>query len=467
MSPLHGARILVVDDEEDLAESCAFLLRRKGYETSVATSAEAAVEELARTQFALVISDVRMPRMNGMQLLLAVKSRDPEIEVVLITGHPDIQNAVLAIKEGAFDYLTKPYAEKDLLERVAKALAHRRVKLGNEGLKDRLQSGIAGRKLVYRSAAFGELVALLERAARTDASVLIQGESGTGKELLAHRLHDTSSRSEKPFVPVDCTAIPAELFESELFGHEKGAFSGAVQDQMGLFQVADGGTLFLDELGELPLPFQSKLLRAIQERSIRRVGANVEIPVDVRIVAATNRDLVREVQEGRFRQDLFYRLDVVRLQAPPLRERREDIEELANHFLRRFGARSGILGMEPEVLDVLRRYDWPGNVRQLRNAIERACALATGPQLKSSDLPHEVRTGMPLQAAMGEGDAAGTFQELKARTIAALEQSYFEGLLKKHKGNVTHSADEAGMTRSALQKLLQKYGLRSSDFREG
>jgi two-component system response regulator PilR (NtrC family) len=193
-----------------------------------------------------------------------------------------MKNAVLAIKEGAFDYLTKPYAEKDLLDRVAKALAHRRVKLGNEGLKDRLQSGIAGRKLVYRSAAFGELVALLERAARTDASVLIQGESGTGKELLAHRLHDTSSRSDKPFVPVDCTAIPAELFESELFGHEKGAFSGAVQDKMGLFQVADGGTLFLDELGELPLPFQSKLLRAIQERAIRRVGANVEIPVDVR-----------------------------------------------------------------------------------------------------------------------------------------------------------------------------------------
>ena len=465
MSPLHGARILVVDDEEDLAESCAFLLRRKGYETSVATSAEAAVEELARTQFALVISDVRMPRMNGMQLLLAVKSRDPEIEVVLITGHPDIQNAVLAIKEGAFDYLTKPYAEKDLLERVAKALAHRRVKLGNEGLKDRLQSGIAGRKLVYRSAAFGELVALLERAARTDASVLIQGESGTGKELLAHRLHDTSSRSEKPFVPVDCTAIPAELFESELFGHEKGAFSGAVQDKMGLFQVADGGTLFLDELGELPLSFQSKLLRAIQERAIRRVGANAEIPVDVRIVAATNRNLQKEVQEGRFRQDLFYRLDVVRLEAPPLRARPEDVEELARHFLQRFGAKAGIFAIDPEALLALRAYEWPGNVRQLRNAIERACALAAGPQLTVADLPHEVRGGSDELAP--DGAEAGTFQEMKARRIAAIEKSYLEGLLDKHKGNVTHSADEAGMTRSALQKLLQKYGIRSVDFRDG
>ena len=465
MSADHGQRILVVDDEPDMAESCAFLLRRKGYETTVATSAEQAVEELARLPFALVVSDVRMPRMNGMQLLSAVKSRDPDIEVVLITGHPDIQGAVAAIKQGAFDYLTKPYAEKDLLERVGKALAHRRVKQGNAGLKDRLQSGVEGRRLVYVSAAFGDLVAMLERAARTDASVLIQGESGTGKELLAHHLHDKSVRSEKPFVPVDCTAIPAELFESELFGHEKGAFSGAMQDKMGLFQVADGGTLFLDELGELPLSFQSKLLRAIQERAIRRVGANAEIPVDVRIVAATNRNLQKEVQEGRFRQDLLYRLDVVRLEAPPLRARPEDVEELARHFLQRFGAKAGIFAIDPEALLALRAYEWPGNVRQLRNAIERACALAAGPQLTVADLPHEVRGGSDELAP--DGAEAGTFQEMKARRIAAIEKSYLEGLLDKHKGNVTHSADEAGMTRSALQKLLQKYGIRSVDFRDG
>jgi DNA-binding NtrC family response regulator len=462
----HGHRILVVDDEPDMAESCAFLLRRKGYEAAVATSAEQAVEELARRPFALVVSDVRMPRMNGMQLLAAVKSRDADIEVVLITGHPDIQGAVAAIKRGAFDYLTKPYAEKDLLERVGKALAHRRVKQGNEGLKDRLQSGVEGRRLVYRSPAFADVVAMLERAARTDASVLIQGESGTGKELLAHHLHDKSARADKPFVPVDCTAIPAELFESELFGHEKGAFSGAVQDKMGLFQVADGGTLFLDELGELPLPFQSKLLRAIQERAIRRVGSNAETSVDVRIVAATNRDLAREVQEGRFRQDLFYRLDVVRLQVPPLRERPEDVEELVRHFLARFGARSGVSTMDESTLSALRACAWPGNVRQLRNAIERACALATGPELKVDDLPLEARGGDPARAA-ADVDPSGTFQEMKARTIAALEKSYFEGLLKKHKGNVTHSADEAGMTRSALQKLLGKHGLRSSDYRDG
>ncbi|MEQ1633702.1 MAG: sigma-54 dependent transcriptional regulator [Planctomycetota bacterium] len=465
MSDPQRMRILVVDDEPDMAESCAFLLERQGYATVVATSAEAAMEEMLRTRFALVVTDVRMPRMSGLQLLTAVKSCDPDIEVVLITGYPDIQSAVSAIKQGAFDYLTKPYAEKDLLERVAKAVAHRRVKDGNEDLKQRLRSGPEGRRLVYRSSSFQELVQLLERAARTDASVLIEGESGTGKELLAHHLHDRSQRSDKPFVPVDCTTIPAELFESELFGHEKGAFSGAIAEKMGLFQVADGGTLFLDELGELPVPFQSKLLRAIQERTIRRVGAHTEIAVDVRIVAATNRSLQREVAEGRFREDLYYRLDVVRLVVPPLRERPEDVEELARHFLLRLGSAAGIHQIEPEAMALLRTYQWPGNVRQLGNVIERACALAQGPVLRSADLPSEITTGTAARA-VAEADGGGTFQEMKARTIAALEQSYLEGLMKKHKGNVTHSADEAGMTRSALQKLLQKYGIKSSDFRD-
>lgn len=457
--------VLVVDDEPDMAESCAFLLERQGYATTTATTGEQALQRLQEQQYALVISDVRMPRMSGLQLLAAIKGRDPDVEVVLITGYPDIETAVTAIKQGAFDYLTKPYGEKELLERVGKAIAHRRMKDRNVGLKERLRSGPEGRRLIYRSGAFAELVATLERAARTDASVLIEGESGTGKELLAHHLHDRSLRQGKPFVPVDCTAIPADLFESELFGHVKGAFSGASSEKMGLFQVADGGTLFLDELGELPLPFQAKLLRAIQERSIRRVGGNEQIAIDVRIVAATNRNLQRAVEQGQFRSDLFYRLDVVRVAVPPLRQRREDVDELAQHFLVRFGQKAGITAMAPEVLSVLRACQWPGNVRQLRNAIERACALAGGPMLQVADLPAEVQGG-ELPVPRGDADAGGTFQAMKARTIAAVEQTYLEGLLKKHKGNVTHSADEAGMTRSALQKLLQKYGLKSSDFRD-
>ncbi len=464
---MTAARVLVVDDEQDLAESCAWFLERAGYEARTATSAAQALERMAVEPFAVVVSDVRMPRTSGMELLTAIKQRDPDVEVLLLTGYPDLQMAVAAIKQGAFDYLAKPYAEKDLLERVAKALAHRQMKDKNEGLKERLRSGVEGRRLIHRSPAFAGVVQMLERAARTDASVLLLGESGTGKELLAHHLHDTSTRQGKPFVPVDCASIPAELVESELFGHVRGAFTGAAGDKLGLFQVADGGTLFFDEVGELPLAFQPKLLRAIQERSVRPVGGQEQLPVDVRIVAATNRNLQREVDEGRFRADLFYRLDVVRIEVPPLRERHGDVDALLEHFLPRFGAPHGIDQVAPEASEVLRAYHWPGNVRQLRNAIERACALGHAPALQLADLPPELCDGDALAPAnAAAGSPTGTFQEMKARRIAAMERSYLEGLLKKHQGNVTHCSEDAGMARSAFQKLMQKHGIRSSDFRE-
>jgi len=461
-----SARVLVVDDEPDLAESCAWFLERAGYAARTANSAAQALERMAAEPFAVVVTDVRMPRMTGMELLGAIKQRDPDVEVLLLTGYPDLQMAVAAIKQGAFDYLAKPYAEKDLLERVAKALAHRQMKDRNEGLKERLRSGVEGRRLIHRSTAFADVVRMVERAARTDASVLLLGESGTGKELLAHHLHDSSARVDKPFVPVDCASIPAELVESELFGHVKGAFTGAAGDKLGLFQVADGGTLFFDEVGELPLTFQPKLLRAIQERSVRPVGGSEQLAVDVRIVAATNRNLQREVDEGRFRADLFYRLDVVRIDVPPLRGRPGCVDALLEHFLQRFGGPHGIDRVAPAAMEVLRACHWPGNVRQLRNAIERACALGHAPELRLEDLPPELRDGGQAAASdVDSGAASGTFQEMKARRIAAMEQSYLEGLLKKHQGNVTHCSEEAGMARSAFQKLMQKYGIRSSDFR--
>jgi DNA-binding NtrC family response regulator len=458
-------RVLLVDDERDLCESNAFFLSRAGFETRCANSGAEALAMLAQEPFAVVVSDVRMPKQSGMELLAAIKRSDPDVEVLLLTGYPDLQAAVAAIKLGAFDYLAKPFAEKDLVERVQKAMAHRQVKEHNEGLRERLRSGPAGRQLVHVSAAFGEPLAMLERAARTDASVLLQGESGTGKELLAHHLHDASARADKPFVPVDCASIPTELFESELFGHQKGAFTGALGHKLGLFQVADGGTLFLDELGELPLAFQPKLLRAIQERSIRPVGSNEQRGIDVRIVAATNRNLQKEVEEGRFRADLFYRLDVVRIAVPPLRDRREDIDVLVQHFLRRFGLPVGIERVEAAAMALLRGHGWPGNVRQLRNAIERACALGQAPELRLQDLPPDLRgEDGPVLGSPGD-PLTGTFQEVKARAIAELESGYLESLLKKHKGNVTHCSEEAGMTRSAFQKLMQKYGIRSADFR--
>ncbi|MBX3462484.1 MAG: sigma-54-dependent Fis family transcriptional regulator [Planctomycetes bacterium] len=462
---MAAPRVLVVDDEPDLAESCAYFLTRAGYAARTAGSAVEAQERMAAEAFDVVVTDVRMPRMSGMELLATIKQRDPDVEVLLLTGYPDLPTAVAAIKQGAFDYLAKPYAEKDLLDRVAKALAHRQMKARNEGLRERLRSGAAGRRLVHRSAAFAATIEMLERAARTDASVLLIGESGTGKELLAHHLHDVSVRHGKPFVPVDCASVPAELFESELFGHARGAFTGAVGEKLGLFQVADGGTLFLDEVGELPLAFQPKLLRAIQERSVRPVGSSEQRAVDVRIVAATNRNLQREVDAGRFRADLFYRLDVVRIEVPPLRERAGCVDALVEHFLARFGAPQGIHRMSSEAAEVLRAYAWPGNVRQLRNAIERACALGHAPELRLADLPAELRGQDGAVGSPPGGEVGGTFQEMKARRIAAMEQSYIEGLLKKHLGNVTHCSEEAGMARSAFQKLMQKYGIRSSDFR--
>jgi DNA-binding NtrC family response regulator len=459
------AAVLVVDDERDMAESCAYLLGRAGYEVVTAFSGEQALEQMARRPFEVVITDLRMPRMSGLQVLAAIKQQAPDVEVLMITGFPEIQTAVAAIKQGAFDYLTKPYVEKDLMERVEKALAHRQVKEQNQGLKERLRSGQSGRQLVFRSPAFAATVALLEKAARSDASVLIQGESGTGKELLAHRLHDQSARAGRPFVPVDCATVPEALVESELFGHVKGAFTGSVGNKPGLFQVADGGTLFLDEVGELPPAFQPKLLRAIQERHVRPVGSAEQVAIDVRIVCATNRNLQQDVAEGRFRADLFYRLDVVRITVPPLRERPEDVPLLAAHFLDRFKG-SAITGMEPEVLEVLSAYPWPGNVRQLRNVLERACALAPGPRIRLQDLPEELLADTTAPVADGPVDpGGGTFQELKARKVAAIESSYVAGLLQKHGGNVTRSAEEAGMTRSAFQKLMQRYGIRSSEYR--
>ena len=459
-------RVLVVDDEPDLAESCAYFLERAGYEARTAASAPEALDLLQKESFGVVVSDVRMPRMSGMELLSAIRQRDPDIEVLLLTGYPDLQMAVSAIKQGAFDYLAKPYGEEELIERVGKAMAHRRVKDQNEGLRERLRSGVAGRRLIHTSKSFGEAIAMLERAARTTASVLLIGESGTGKELLAHHLHDSSDRADKPFVPVDCASMPADLFESELFGHKKGAFTGASTDKPGLFQVADGGTLFLDELGELPLEFQSKLLRTIQERTVRPVGSSSERAVDVRIVAASNRDLQKEVEQGNFRADLFYRLDVVRIAVPPLRDRQGDVDLLVAHLLERFGKQAGITRIASDAAEKLRAYHWPGNVRQLRNAMERACTLGNAPELVLQDLPPELRGEQSDTPAEPKDAELGTFQEMKARRIAAMEQTYVEGLLTKHNGNVTHCSEEAGMARSAFQKLMQKYAIRSADYRE-
>ena len=463
-------RVLVVDDEPDMADSCAYFLNRAGYEVATAHSGVEALSVLDRRPCSVVITDLKMPQMSGLVLLQKVKERDPDIEVLLITGFPEVDSAVEAMRHGALDYITKPFTEEVFLERVEKALAHRRVRAANSGLRERLRRGSSGRKLVFRSPVFREVVETLERAARTDASVVLLGESGTGKELLAHHLHDHSPRASRPFVPLDCTTIPENLVESELFGHVKGAFSGADKARPGLLQVADKGTLFLDEVGELPLAFQPKLLRAIQEGQVRRVGAQDYEIVDVRIVCATNRRLDEMVEAGEFRRDLFYRLDVVRIEVPPLRARREDIELVAMRFLQEFREHNGspVERFSEAALAAMNAYPWPGNVRQLRNAVERACALGNGAQVEVDDLPPEVLEGQAgvLEAPPGAAPTE-TFQEMKSRKVAAIESAYLEALLRRHGGNVTRCAEEAGVSRSAFQKLMQRYGIKSSDYRDG
>ncbi|MCA8956620.1 MAG: sigma-54-dependent Fis family transcriptional regulator [Planctomycetes bacterium] len=465
--PMTAELVLVVDDERDMAESCAYFLRRAGLEVKLAFSGDEALEELDRHRFALVITDLRMPRMTGLSLLDAVRSRPGDTEVLLITGYPDIKTAVEAIKRGAFDYIPKPFDEAELMGRVEKALAHRRLKEDNTELRERLQEG-ATRQLVYRSPRFDRVVDELRRAARTDATVLLLGESGTGKELLAHFLHEASDRTGRPFIPLDCATVPEHLVESELFGHVKGAFTGANRDKVGMFQIADGGTLFLDEVGELPLTLQPKLLRALQERQVRPVGAAEVRAVDVRLVCATHRDLGEEVRAGRFREDLYYRMDVVRVEVPPLRERAEDVPLLAEHFRADFAAKNPscrVRGFAPAALEVLSAYRWPGNVRQLGNAIARACALANEEEIGVDDLTDEVvgrRSGSVEPRGEREPE---TFQEMKSRRVAAIESAYLEDLLRQFGGNVTRSSAAAGMTRSAFQKLMQKHGIRSSSYR--
>jgi DNA-binding NtrC family response regulator len=468
---MTAEHVLVVDDERDMAESCGYFLERAGMRVSLAFSGDQALELLDKHEFVLVITDLKMPRMTGLALLDAIKSRDSSIEVLLITGYPEIKTAVDAIKRGAFDYITKPFDEAALMERVEKALTHRRVTNENAGLRDRLRKGEDGRRLVYRSPVFGRLVEELQRAAKTDATVLVIGDSGTGKELLAHFLHDQSARVGRPFIPLDCTTIPENLVETELFGHVRGAFTGASRHKAGLFQVADGGTLFLDEVGELPTAFQPKLLRALQEREVRPVGANEAQKVDVRLVCATNRDLQEDVAVGRFREDLFYRLDVVRVKVPTLRERAEDVPLLAEHFRSEFVAKNPtciVEGFTTDALETLAAYNWPGNVRQLANSVERACALGNSKEIRLEDLTDEVAgRNRSLRVSERSDMFTETFQEMKTRRVAAMESTYLEELLRTNGGNVTRSAEAAGMTRSAFQKLMQRYGIKSSEYRGG
>ncbi len=462
-------RILILDDEADMIETCRRILATAGHECIASTDPRRALELLETERPDVLLTDLRMPAMDGIDLLHHAHEIDPSLPVIMLTAYATIESAVAAVREGAFDYLSKPFTLDQLVVSVERALAQRRLTLENKNLRDQLQQTFGFENIVGRSAALHRSLELVRKAARSDANVLVLGESGTGKELIARAIHANSPRAKYPFVPVDCASLPENLLESELFGHEKGAFTGAAASKLGLMETADRGTLFLDEIGELPQGLQAKLLRAIQERRIRRVGGTREIAIDLRVVSATNRNLRELAAHGEFREDLFYRINVIDIVLPPMRDRKGDITLLAYTFLRKFTeGRQGPRGFTAEVLALLETYHWPGNIRELRNIVERACALADTEMISPADLPTHLQAQStdaaepadPALPVANDETLKLTLKEAKERWIGQLEASYVSEVLRREGGNVSQAARAAGVDRKTLHRLLNKHRVR-------
>jgi len=463
---VNRARVLIVDDEPDMVENCARILGRAGYECLTASDPRRGLTMLETERPDLLLTDLKMPEVDGMELLRRARELDAALPVIMITAFATVESAVAAVKEGAFDYLPKTFSVDQLQVAVDRALRHRGLQRENRNLKEQLAQTYGLENIVGRSPAMSRVFELLRKAARAEANILVLGESGTGKELVARAIHANSPRAAQPFVPVDCASLPEHLLESELFGHEKGAFTGAVRSKPGLMEVAHRGTLFLDEIAEMPVGLQVKLLRALQERQIRRVGGTALVDVDVRVVSATNRDLREATVKGQFREELYYRVNVIAIQLPPLRERAGDVRLLAHAFLKRYG-QERIRGIDDDFMAALERYRWPGNVRELQNVIERACALADAETVTRRDLPdHVLGTGVALPTAPGAPAASPDtstdlpLKDAKERWMAVLEASYLRELLERHDGNISAAAKAAGIDRKTFHRLVNKHQLR-------
>ena len=441
--------ILIVDDDADILKLLEMRLTASGYPVIAASSAQQALTLFGMHPIALVISDLRMPEMDGFALFEAIHRLDSTIPFILLTAHGSIPEAVHATQKGVFSFLTKPFESKALLEQVAQALRVSPHHPNHQQENDTWRASI-----ISGSQQMQSLLAQAKLVAESDASVLIQGESGTGKELLAQSIHHASPRCERPFVAINCAAIPEALLESELFGHKKGAFTGATRDHQGLFQTADGGTLFLDEIGDMPMSIQAKLLRALQERMIRPVGASTQAPINVRVICATHKNLILEMQEHRFREDLYYRINVVSLEIPPLAKRREDIPLLANHFLAVLNKKyhKNINGFAPEAFELLISAPWPGNVRQLQNIMEQVVVLSTTPIITS---------GLVERALQDNISSIITFDAARKN----FEQQYLINLLKATQGNVTQAARIADRNRTEFYKILDRHNINPALFK--
>jgi len=449
--------VLVVDDEESMRHLLTVILSDRGYDVRAVSNGEDALRELATRDYDLVLSDVRMPRMDGVVLLRKALDLHPGLTFIVMSAYGTHDTAIEAMKAGAYDYVSKPFKPDEVLLVLRKAEERLRLSRENRRLRSQLAADRGLESFVGASPTVQEMMRQVRKVAPTKATVLVTGESGTGKELVARAIHELSPRSAMPFVAVNCGAIPAELIESELFGHVRGAFTDASRDKKGLAAEADGGTLFLDEIGELPLNLQVKLLRFLEDEQVRRVGDTRSEKVDVRVVAATARDLVRATKEGLFREDLFYRLNVVNLRLPSLRERPEDVPALVEHFLakhRRLRPEAPLRGVSPEALEVLLAHRWPGNVRELEHAIERAVVLADGPMIQETDLPDDVRAGP------GPAPVARTSADLSVkRAFRALEQQLIRDALDRTGGNRTRAAELLDLSYRALLYKIKEYGI--------
>jgi len=472
-------RVLLVDDDRVARVPLRDDIREAGYEVDEAGSAEEALDLLRRNPYDVVVTDLRMPGMDGIELLERIKAQRPDAEVIVITAYGTVQTAVRAMKLGAYEYLTKPFDNEELLLLLERIRKVREVMAENLRLRRRLEEKYRLEDMVGKSHSMQEVFRLIRTVAPSDSTVLLQGETGTGKELAAYAIHELSHRRNGPFVKVSCAALSRELLESELFGHVKGAFTSAVRDKPGKFELADGGTIFLDEVDDIPLELQVKLLRVLQEREFERVGGTRTLKVDVRVIAATKVDLLERVRRGLFRKDLYYRLNVVPIRLPPLRERREDIPLLVEHFLKHFGA-EGKITISPEAMKLLMDYDWPGNVRELENLVERLVVVGAGPQVRPEDLPPEVRTpvrtgerGPSLEEVLRRQKEleemirmlrAGTM-ELEIGTasfeeiVAAKERELIQEALRRTGGNKTKAAELLRMKLSTMRDKMRKLGL--------
>jgi DNA-binding NtrC family response regulator len=445
---LSPIKLLLVDDDDDLRQDLARLFRKQGHDVTAAVSGEDALDKAAHACFDVALLDLHLPGISGIDVLAQLKEQQPELEALMLTAHSSIETAVEAMRKGAYDYLTKPFRAADLEIHVQKAFEKVQLQRRERQWLQQLSYESPRYRLVGSSPAMRKVVALIEKVAATDATVLVRGASGTGKELVARALHTNSSRRARPLVTINCAALQENLLESELFGHEKGAFTGAVAAKPGLVEVAEGGTLFIDEIGEMAPGLQAKLLRVLEDGHYRRVGGTREMNADIRVAAATNRDLAEEIKNGRFREDLFYRLNVVSIYLPPLRERRSDIPELIEHFLstRQIGPlRSRV---DAEAMKALRAYSWPGCVRELANVLERAQILAENHLITPEDLPENVLASTAAPELAGD-----------PRHLSAVERRHVQTVLQEEKGNKVQAARVLGISRRSLYRLIEKYHL--------